>query len=217
MYGEKSSYDLKSGDTVRVFVGDSVKLFTLTSVAPEQITFTLDFKSHSLQPDQAIQVDTGGDVANDLEIKLRRISGELAIVGFTVLNYREDKVDYGAIWTNQEHVTVGREYVLFAQQEKMPIQIYIRAATQPSHLSYNVDSRRENTATLQTGAATVIRAEDSVELQIGNFRAVELIVNKIPVNLSTRTEKFSITKIIKWVPDPNNETRFDLVIKDAAN
>ncbi|MBN8215794.1 MAG: helix-turn-helix domain-containing protein [Spirochaetes bacterium] len=219
MYGEKSSYDLKSGDTVRVFVSDSVKLFTLTAVtsAPEQITFTLDNKSYSLQVEQALQLTTGTSAAPDLEVKLRKISGDLAIVALTVLGYREDKVDYAAIWTNQEHVTVGKETVLFAQQDKFPITVYIRAATQPSHLSYNVDSKRENTATLQTGAATLIRAEETLELQVGNFRSVEIIINKIPVNLATKTDKFSITKIIKWVPDPNNETRYDLVIKDTAN
>jgi cytoskeletal protein RodZ len=218
MYGEKSSYDLKSGDTVRVFVSDSVKLFTLTAVssAPEQIAFTLENKSYSLQNEQSLQLSTGAAEAPDLEVKLRKISGDLAIVSLTVLGYREDKVDYAAIWTNQEHVTVGRETVLFAQQDKFPITVYVRAATQPSHLSYNIDSKRENTATLQTGAATLIRAEDTLELQIGNFRSVELIINKIPVNLATKSDKFSITKIIKWVPDPNNETRYDLVIKDTA-
>ncbi|MBL8994693.1 MAG: hypothetical protein JNM63_15210, partial [Spirochaetia bacterium] len=154
---------------------------------------------------------------NDIEVKLKKVSGDLAIISFAIQNYREDKVDYGSILTNQERVTVGKEYFLFTQQEKYPITVYVRAATQPSHLSYTVDGKRENVTTLQTGAATLIKADEHVEIQIGNFRSAELVINKIPINLTTDSEKFSITKIIKWVPDPNNETKFDLVIKDYLN
>jgi len=219
MYGEKSSYDLKGGDTVRVLADDRVKLFTLNAVsnAPEQITFTIDGKSFVLLEEKAMQMATGRSVIPNLEVKLRKVSGDLAIVELTVLNYREDKVDYAAIWTNQEHVIAEKEAVLFTQKEQFPIIVYIRATTQPFHMSYNTDSMRERTATLRANESIIIRAEETLEMQVGNFRTVEIIINKVPVSLATKTEKFSITKIIKWVPDPNNETRYNLVIKDTAN
>lgn len=217
MYGEKSSYDLKSGDVVRVFINDTIKLFTIQAIKPDQVSFTLESKSLTLAPEQSLLLDVDNDQVNDIEVKLKKVSGDLAIISFAIQNYREDKVDYGSILTNQERVTVGKEYFLFTQQEKYPITVYVRAATQPSHLSYTVDGKRENVTTLQTGAATLIKADEHVEIQIGNFRSAELVVNKIPINLTTDSEKFSITKIIKWVPDPNNETKFDLVIKDYLN
>ena len=164
-----------------------------------------------------ISLDVNGDVVDDIKVRLKKISGKLAIVHIEQINYKDKSVDYQRIWDEGEHVLVESDYVLFKNQEKNPIEVYIKATKLPSHLSYHLDGRRQNTTMLNVDKDIIISAEEHLEVIIGNYRSVIFIVNKIPINLTLDNDKHSVTKIIKWIPDANNDTRFDLIIKDYVN
>lgn len=217
MNSQKETFDLKVEDEVNILFDSGYQKLAIKSIEDKKMSFYLNDGEFSLTEEESLTVDVNKDQTDDIEIRLKKISGELAIIHINQLNYQIKSIDYQRIWDNEEHVLVNTDYVLFKNQEKTPIEVYVKATTLPSHLSYNIDGKRQNTSMLNAGKDIVILAEEHIEVIIGNYRSVILIVNKIPINLTLDNDKYSVTKIIKWIPDANNETRFDLIIKDYVN
>lgn len=217
MNSQKETFDLKVEDEVNILFDSSYQKLVIKSIEEKEVNFYLNDSEFSFTEEGNIAIDVNEDQTNDIEFLLKKISGELAIIHINQLNYQTQIIDYQAILDNQEHVLVNTDYVLFKNQERMPIEIYIKATKLPSHLSYHIDGKRQNTTMLGSGKDILIVAEEHMEITIGNYRSVMFIVNKTPINLTLENDKHSVTKIIKWIPDANNETRFDLVIKDYVN
>ena len=217
MNDQKETFDLKVKDEVDILFNSSYQKLVVKEIKESEVKFYLNDSEFALMEEGDIAMDVDGDETEDMEIRLKKISGELAIVHINQIHYNDKAVNYQNIWDTQEHILVKTDYALFKNQEKKPIEVYVKALKLPSHLSYHLDGRRQNTTMLDTGKDIIISAEEHLEIIIGNYRSVMFIVNKIPINLTLDNDKHSVTKIIKWVSDPNNETRFDLVIKDYVN
>jgi transcriptional regulator with XRE-family HTH domain len=218
MYKENESYDLIAGKLVHIYHNDAVHKFKLISINGDiDISFNLDNQEYSLSQGKSLLFDVDSDKRNDLEIKLKKISGDLAFVFFRKITSSSTTSDYNKLWESQEHIKVGKEYILMQNQEKKPISIYIKAVNNPSFLSYNIDAKIQKTQTLEAGKSEQIVADGHIEIQIGNYRDVQFFINKLPINLTIDSDKHSITKIIKWFPNPENALKYNLIIKDYVN
>ena len=217
MLSPKETFDLKEGDQINILFENNYRKFTMEQVREDEIQFSLGPSRHELAESEKVSVDVNKDQSFDMEVSLKKISGKQAIVHLRDLNYADQRTDYEKIWRSQDHVRVNKEYTLLSNQQKTPIKIYIKALRLPSHLSYHLDGRRQNTTRLEAGQDIIINADEHLEIVIGNYKSVICVVNNIPINLTLDADKHSITKIVKWIPDPNNEIQFDLVIKDYTN
>jgi len=217
MIGEKTSYPLKKGDRVKVFINNKMNLVILNEISGNKnnIELAINNKKISLEQFKNAYVDIDNDQVDDLDIKLKVITDDTAHILITLIHYGSGKVDFQNIWKTQEHIAVGKEYTLFKYQDKFPIEIYIKTTDFPCHLNYISDGQRQNTINLEAGRDTTVTAKEGVEIIIGNYKTVIFILNKIPLNLIQDTTSHSTTKIIKWIPDPENETKFNLIIKSA--
>ena len=217
MNNEKETFDLKTKDEVNILFDGSYQKLIVKEIKDSQVSFYLNELEFFLLEEGDISMDVNEDATDDIKVRLKKISGELAIVHIDQINYKDKLVDYQRIWNEEEHVLVETDHILFKNQEKKPIEVYVKATKLPSHLSYHLDGRRQNTTMLGVGKDIIISAEEHLEVIIGNYRSVIFIVNKIPINLTLDNDKHSVTKIIKWIPDANNNTKFDLIIKDYVN
>jgi len=218
MHNEKSSFDFRLGDTIKIFINETANIFTLLNISGENAVFTINNQEYTVGQGDSVYIDLNNDKINDIEIKLKIISDDVAIFLFNIINYNDDQIDFTAIWNQQDHIIISEEdFTLFSRQDKFPIVVYIKALSQPSFLGYNIDGKRQDSKTLSPGEETLIKADEHLEIQIGNYRSDILIINKHPITITSQSDSFQTTKIIKWVPDPENETKFDLVIKDSYN
>ncbi|BBM89877.1 hypothetical protein COTS27_01590 [Spirochaetota bacterium] len=219
LYGSSQTFEMSESDQLRIFFSNNVFVLSLMDITANSVLFTdSDNRPHSLALHNRHFIDFNNDEQADLLLKYQKLSGELAIVFVENLTFSESLVDYEYIWNNQQHVLVEKNYTLLTNQIKIPITVYVKALTLPVHLSYNIDGRRQNTVNLSTGASIIITADEHLELQIGNYLASGLIINNIPINLFLeKYNRYSTTKIIKWLSNYDNETLFDLVITDYIN
>ena len=214
---EKETFDLKAHDSVNIFLNNEYRKFVLKAVHEDFVRFNVNGMDYSIGETNPMSIDLNNDESTDLEIDLKEIAGELAIIFFRLINYKNQSVDFQHIWNTQGQILVGKQYTLFKNQKKVPIELYVKAESLPSHLSYHIDGRRQNSIKLNTGSDRIIVAEEHIIIDIGNYRSIMFIINKIPINLSLDHDKYSVTKIIKWVANSNNETKFDLIIKNSLN
>ena len=217
MTKEKEAFDLKLNDLVKIFFDNSYYFLEIINISSNAVDFNYNDESFSIFEGNTIKIELDNDENKDLEIKLKKISGELAICIFTQINFEQKTTDYTSIWKNENRIQVLNEYTLFKNQERSPIELYIKAISLPSYLSYHVDGLQQDAIKLETGNDTIISANEHVEIIIGNYKSVIFIINKIPINLASDYDSYSITKIIKWIPNPLNETKFNLVILDNSD
>ena len=217
MIKEKEAFDLKLNDSVKIFLGGSYYFLEVINISSNAIGFNYNSEFFSIFEGNTIKIELNNDENKDLEIKLKKISGELAICIFTQINFSQKTTDYSSIWKNENHIQILNEYTIFKNQEKSPIELYIKAINLPSYLNYHIDGLQQDAIKLETGNDTIINANEHVEIIIGNYKSVMFIINKIPINLASDHDSYSVTKIIKWIPNPLNETKFNLVILDAID
>ena len=216
MYQKVGSFDLRQEDSVQILdesIKSEIKLKTLEPNSADVLinnTTTLTLKENN-----RFFLDINEDGENDIELQLKKIWGALGTLYINVLNEEEVEVNVEKLLAQKTPIKVGKEYYLFKNFKKVPIQIYVKAKKQPSYITYNVDGERQNSKTIEPGKSLVIEAENHAEVQFGNYRHLFVMINQEPIDmLLDDNDKFSITKIIKWIPDPNNETLFHLIIKD---
>lgn len=212
MNSVEASFDLKLMDVVRIFFNSKYYVFTFRDYRGKTIFFTVDTFSYQLDEDNTANIDMNGDGINDLLVNFKKGNGDLVYIYFKLLDERA--IDYDSLWETSQKVLVGYERTLLSYRDKEPINVYIKATKLSSYLSYIIDGSRQGNLTLSPGKDTNIYADDALEISIGNYKSVRMFVNQIPLNLSLDHDKFSLTKVVKWIKDPNNETKSDLVIKD---
>jgi len=217
MYRESGAYDLRKGDLVDVLYNGIIYKINLIDVFSKKAELSVSGTVYTIEQDRMISVDLDNDGNNDLEIRLKKTSGEISFFHFKILIVNEKDVDYQTIWDSHPHTTAGKECVLFSEYEKQPLVLYVKAVSSASFLQWNTDGLRQNTKTLAIGEFIEIKGDDIIEIGIGNFKHVIFIVNKIPIDLSLDEEQLSITKIVKWIKSPDNETKHNLIIKDYVN
>ncbi len=219
LYGQSQTLELSEGDQLRIFFANTIVLLSLTEVTAETLSFTTTNGSkHHLNLHTKHFIDLDNDDTAELLMKYQKLSGELAVIFVENLLFGVVQVDYEQLWNTHKHVLVGKHYTLLENQAKLPITVYVHARSLPIHLSYNIDGRRQNTVNLSTGASVTITADEHLELQVGNYLSAALIINNIPINLHLEEyNRYSTTKIIKWLANYDNETLFDLVITDYIN
>lgn len=216
LYERFDTLNLKAGNRVRIFLNGDVVDFVLRKVDSQVISFDLGaIQGGTLSIRKEILVDIDEDSIKDISIKYQKNSDQQALVYFEMLRSREDDVDYEQIWKDQEPIKVGKSYTLIRNSNRFLIEVFIKATTLPVFLSYNVDGKRQNTITLESGGQIIITAENHLEIQVGNYRSAIFVLNRQPISFFLENStKFSITKIIKWLPGTYNETKNDLVIQD---
>lgn len=216
MSGERGGFDIREGDEIDILFESSYHKFSLKKHLLKSIMFTLGGSEHFLSEGEKKTIDLNLDQKPDVEVTFQKTSSDLVVLFFTSLGFREKFVDYQKIWLEQERILIGYEKTILSNQERSPIEVYIKSGQLPSHVSYLVDGNRQNATRLQPSGNILITAEESLEITIGNYRSVACLINRIPVNLSMDNDKFSVTKIIRWIPRPDNEKRYDLVVRDYA-
>ncbi len=222
LYSRFSTFDLVDNDMVKIFFNNRIYSFHMSGIDntfDNKIVVNFDFNNERLVRIylfEEVRMDIDLDGQDDLLIKFQKISGEIAIIFFSLLNEGVKNVNYESIWNYQEKVIIPKgEIVLLRDQNKIAIQTYIKATTLPVHLTYNIDGQRQNIVNLLPGNTVELLAHDHLELQIGNFRSINFIVNYMPIKLEVENQNhFSIAKIIKWLPSFRNENKYDLIIKD---
>lgn len=222
LYNGYDTFDLVADDTVKIFYDNQIFNFRLTQVVntfENQVVANFELDNQRIVKvylfgESWIDIDKDGN--NDVLIKFQKQSGEVAVIFFSLLKTVGAKVNFESIWNNQEKILIEKgEKILLKNQNKIPIQIFIKATTLPVHLAYNIDGQRQNSLNLRPGNNVNLIANEHVELQIGNFRSVILVVNFMPLKLYVeRPNQFGITKIVKWLPSVRNETKYDLIVKD---
>lgn len=222
LYSRFSTFDLADNDIVKIFFNNRIYSFHMNGIDntfDNKIAVNFDLNNEQLVRIylfEETRMDIDLDGQDDLLIKFQKISGEIAIIFFSLLNEGVKNVNYESIWNYQEKVIISKgEIILLRDQNKTAIQTYIKATTLPVHLTYNIDGQRQNIVNLLPGNTVELLAHDHLELQIGNFRSVNFIVNYMPVKLEVENQSHSsIAKIIKWLPSFRNENKYDLIIKD---
>ena len=216
LYERFDTLNLKQGNRVRIFLNGDVVDFVLRKVDDQAISFDLgSIQGGTLSIRKEIVIDIDNDDTKDISIKYQKNSDQQALVYFEMLRSREDEADYEQIWKEQEPIKVGKSYTLVTNSNRFLIEFFVKATTLPVFLSYNVDGKRQNTITLEAGGQIIVTAENHLEIQIGNYRSAIFVLNRQPISFFLENStKFSITKIIKWLPGTYNDTKNDLVIQD---
>jgi len=215
--GDKELFDLVVKDEIKIFHDSGYYHFVLHVINEESISFSIENANFRLSMGETLPVDLDKDDTPDVELHLRNISGELARLFIQRESTGGNKIDYQQLWDNEENVYVGKEFVLLEKQDKLPLELFIKAQQLPSQIQYIVDGKQMKSTRLNAGQGEFVLAEESIEITIGNYQSVQFFINKIPINLTMEHSKYSVTKIIKWVRYPYNETKFDLIIKDYVN
>ncbi len=220
MLQKTGTFDLKIKDSVEINHQEIKAIFNIQSVENDIIFIKINETEQNiyLKLNERFFVDINEDGQNDIELHLKEIIENSLKLQFNVLNYEAQELSYEEIWVTKKPITVGKNYTLLKYQKKTPIEIYLKAQRQPSYVSYNIDGKRQNSKNIKPGEDLNIDAEEHIEIQLGNYRSLIIMINKQPIDLTLENNtKFSITKIIKWLADPNNETKFNLIIKDYVN
>ena len=220
MSQKTGTFDLKVKDSVEINNQETQTTFNIQSIENDVVFINIIDNGQNiyLKLNERLFIDINVDGQNDLELHLKEIIEDSLKLQFNVLNYEKQELSYEEIWLTKKPITVGKNYTLLKYQKKIPIEIYLKAQRQPSYVSYNIDGKRQNSKNIQPGETLSIDAEEHMEIQLGNYRSLIIMVNKQPIDLTLENNtKFSITKIIKWLADPNNETKFNLIIKDYVN
>ncbi len=238
LYGKLDIFEMREQDELRVFVGKSLYALRLTSISAESLKFQENLNNKefpaklwertfvTFEPEQSL----GGLEQNastmlqsssknsDLLVKYQKLSGDIAVVYVENLRFEDSVLNYGVIWKNSSHVSVEKEHVLLENQNKGPINVYVKALQLPVHVSYNLDGKKQNSVNLSIGMDISILAQDHLEIQVGNYKSAAFIVNGIPLTINLEGyNRYSMTKVIKWLASFENETLFDLTIKDYIN
>jgi len=95
--------------------------------------------------------------------------------------------------------------------EKTDITVHIDTQS-TSYLSYFVDKGNKEESLLKDGEELTITAKDELKMTSANAGALNIEINKIPVNLGE--EGTTIAKVVKWYRDAENSNLFHLVMDD---
>ncbi len=219
LYENRDTFDLKKSDKVKIFFREKIVEYELIDIVENKfLTFRSSSQGElkvSLYQETYLNLDE--NTKEDLGIKFQKQSGDIAIVTFSLLNENAKEIDFKTTWNNVEKINLNNnkeEVVIIQNHYKVPIRIFIKTTYLPVHLSYNIDGQKQNQINLSPYEEFSLSAENHLIFQIGNYKSVQLIVNQIPINFKTEdNNRFGVTKIIKWVPNVLNETKFNLIIK----
>ncbi len=227
LYNKTDTFDLEVGDKIKIFSFLGTSEYTLTSISSsfERNRF-IEFKNSATGQVTKLFLhleyfyDLNQDGENDLLIKFQKLSGDIAVTSFTILEQKDEEFDFDKIWNSQTKVKIPlkKDINLIENHFKTPIEIFIKTGFLPVHLSFNIDGQKQNQINLKPRASFSLIAENHITLQIGNYASTKLVINKIPLEWEDGVRNnFSTTKIIKWRPTIFNETKFNLLIKDYNN
>ncbi|HMB00366.1 MAG TPA: RodZ domain-containing protein [Spirochaetota bacterium] len=221
---KKSFAKIKENTIIKIYsFGDSLYKLQLKKIAGTSCLFSITGDNlnseHTLNEGDKLELDLDNDEVKDFRIKLKKISGDLTFFYLEKIKKNESSITYRQIWQDYEHIIIDEDYYkLFSQipeNTKNPIKVYVEAGNLDSHISYTIDGKKENKRNMKPGEYTELTAKNQLQLQIGNYRHVILIINDKPINLQSESDSPAITKIVKWDKDPDNETMYNLIIKDA--
>ncbi len=162
-------------------------------------------------------IDFDYDTRNDLKIKVLSYKNNL-------ITARIDKLHYFIVAKSNEQIGVsGSSNTNFSKKvmrkprtegasikEKIIFEaIVIKRKT---YFKAYVDSVEKEGTIYSPGSRIRLEANDAIQLQIGSAGSLDVKINGKPHNLGK--VGVIVNKIIKWVRDPKDESRYNLIIKD---
>ena len=218
LFDRFDTFPLKENDIVQIFFSDKKINFHLLRISNDYVSFDVGrFKASTLTIREKIAMDLDNDGENELILKYQKKGDNHVMIYFETIPKQSEETDLSVYWREREKVKVGKSFTLIEEATPQLISFYVRATSLPIYLSYNVDGRKQNSFSLDPNTDVLITAENHLEIQIGNYLSGIYLLNKRHIDLKIEgSRKFSVTKIIKWLPSSINETRSDLIIQDYA-
>ena len=154
-----------------------------------------------------------------LTFKVEKNNGNYIILSLENNLFQEKNINYNEIWKTNTHLQHKNYTVILSEKSKLNISVYLKSTFLPSYISYNIDGYRTARKSLNKNESLEINADELLQLDIGNYRTVMLIVNGIPIDLLEVGDKnsYATSKIIRWVPNQNNNNYFDLIVESSIN
>ena len=154
----------------------------------------------------------------NLQLRIEKNNQNYIILYLENNLFNKNKINYAEIWQTNTRLQHSNFTVILSRKPKEDISVYVKATFLPSYVSYNIDGYRTSKNYLQKDEFFIITANELIQLDIGNYLSVILIVNEIPIQLlETGTKKsYATSKIIRWVNHKDNNNYFDLIIKSAT-
>ena len=215
LYSHEDSFILNENDSIKIFLQNKIYELIIEEINQNSAKFVINNNKYILtkeQKDLKIILDEQNN--SEIKIQLKKQDDEEIILFVRMENQEIDKKKYEKLWIAENKIKVKNEHVLFKATNQRPIVVYIKAKGIPSNIVYNVDGNQTDNFNLIPNNDILIQAEEHLQLQLGNYRSLMLFINDIPIELDLNINSFSISKIIKWVPNGDNENLFDLIIKD---
>lgn len=154
----------------------------------------------------------------NLELKIEKNNQNYIIIYIENLNSYQNRIDYNDIWETNTHLQHKESTIILSKEKKVNISVYVKSTFLPSYILYNIDGYRTSKSYLKKNEFLTIKANELLQLDIGNYKTVMFIVNETPIDLLEVGKKnsFATSKIIRWVPNQNNTNYFDLIIESAV-
>ena len=214
LYSSEDSFILKKGDSVKIFLKNKIYELIIEEISENKAEFVINNNNYDIVKDKHLQIVLDEESNAGVEISLKKQDDQEIILFVGINNDELDQKNYEKLWKESTKITVSNEHVLLRATNQRPIVVYIKAEEIPSNIIYNVDGNQTDNFNLRPGSHILIQAEEHLQLQLGNYRSLMLFVNDIPILLDFSINSFSISKIIKWIPNGDNQNLFDLIIKD---
>lgn len=243
---EKFIFNKKS-DSFKLFESDEILLekknitLRLTKIEEDKATFKIeslfvdDFSNkNSLNEGFYNQTETNtfsnlilySDTIENLvissnvnfKLKIEKNNQNYIIIYIENLSSYQNDINYTDIWKTNTRLQHKKPTIILSKEKKTNISVYIKSTFLPSYILYNIDGYRTSKSYLKKNEFLTIKANELLQLDIGNYKTVMFIVNEIPIDLLEvgKKKSFATSKIIRWVPNQNNTNYFDLIIESAV-
>ena len=223
---KKTSFKLFMSNQI---VLDKEKLvLELVDIQQEKVNFLLKENQDSISNLNTVhsnffvngqQEQSISNTSFSLTFKIEKNNGNYIILSLENNLFQEKNINYSEIWKTNTHLQHKNYTVILSEKSKLNISVYLKSTFLPSYISYNIDGYRTARKSLNKNESLEINADELLQLDIGNYRTVMLIVNGIPIDLLEVGDENShaTSKIIRWVPNQNNNNYFDLIIESSIS
>jgi hypothetical protein len=226
---EEVMQDFRKGDIIEYPLRDEKFQISIDGVG-EKLNFSIQAIPFSLVIGERVEIDFNRDGRKDLLMKINRMGEESVNLTLKKL-YKSD------VFSDEiaEKPPVEREgppeVVIFKEDaylsslevapetgfnilsgyEKTDITVHIDTQS-TSYLSYFVDNGDKEESLLKDGDELTITAKDELKMTSANAGALNIEINKVPVNLGEKGT--TIAKVVRWYRDAENNNLFHLVMDD---
>ena len=226
---EEVMQDFRKGDIIEYPLRDEKFQISIDGVG-EKLNFSIQAIPFSLVSGERVEIDFNRDGRKDLLMKINRLGEESVNLTLKKLYKSDVFSDEIAEKTPVERegppeVVIFKEdeylsslevapetgFNILSGYEKTDITVHIDTQS-TSYLSYFVDKGNKEESLLKDGEELTITAKDELKMTSANAGALNIEINKIPVNLGE--EGTTIAKVVKWYRDAENSNLFHLVMDD---